>query len=343
MRGIRIGRSGVLTALLLVLGPAQAGAGSAPAGHPVVASRQTTCSAGQLAVGGLGSSAATGTVLLTVRVTDVSVDQCTLRGYPGVTFIGLHGAALQVSAAHAGPGAAFGRPRPMVLNPSSNPTAAFVITSTDDMVPQQHCDAVRAVRTRLPGNAGSFVTDVPPPYELYRGSVSSLGTGPFPVDISGITSNSVAAAYAPAWPACQPEELRMSMGEEFAASGTGAYPVTLAARSQPGPLCTLDGYPGAVLLDSAGSLVVRFRAGHSAGTFPPVARPSPVTVGGHDKAQFVLEAADWRAAANGGTGGACPTSTALVVTLPGGGQLVAHGKFQLCLNGGVGAFIAAAV
>lgn len=188
---------GVLTASLLVLASTHAAAGPAPAGRPTAASGQATCSAGQLAVGGLGSSVAAGTVILTVRVTDVSVDECMLGGYPAVTFIGSHGAVLHVSAAHAGPGAAFARPRPIVLSPSSKATAAFVITSTDDMAPQQHCAAVRAVRARLP--------------------------------------------------------------------------------------------------------------------------------------------ADWNYAASGG-GAACPTSTALVVTLPGGGQLVAHGKFQLCLDGGVGAF-----
>jgi hypothetical protein len=31
------------------------------------------------------------------------------------------------------------------------------------------------------------------------------------------------------------------------------------------------------------------------------------------------------------------------VALPGGGQLVAHGKFRLCLNGRVGAFTVAAI
>lgn len=327
---------GVLTASLLVLASTHAAAGPAPAGRPTAASGQATCSAGQLAVGGLGSSVAAGTVILTVRVTDVSVDECMLGGYPAVTFIGSHGAVLHVSAAHAGPGAAFARPRPIVLSPSSKATAAFVITSTDDMAPQQHCAAVRAVRARLPGVAGSFVTDVPPPYELC-GSVSSPWTGPFRVGISGITSDSVATSYAPEWPVCQAQELRMSVGEEFGASGAGGYLVTLADRLQPGPVCTLDGYPEAVLFDSAGAVVVRFRAGRSAGVFPSVARPSPVTVGGQDKAQFVLEAADWNYAASGG-GAACPTSTALVVTLPGGGQLVAHGKFQLCLDGGVGAF-----
>jgi hypothetical protein len=140
---------------------------------------------------------------------------------------------------------------------------------------------------------------------------------------------------------CQPEELKMTIGEEFAASGSGADVVTLAARSQPRPPCTLDGYPQVVLLDRAGAVVVTFRAGHSAGTLPPLAHPRPVMVDGNNRAQFIFEAADYRSSANSGRGAACPTSTALRVTLPGGGQLLAHGKFQLCLSGGVGAFIAA--
>lgn len=326
---------------MVVLWPTQAGARTAPDRHHDAATTQTTCTAGQLAVGGLGSSTAAGTVILTVRVTDVSVDKCTLDGYPVVTFVGAHGAALQVSAAHAGPGAAFGSPRPVVLNPSSGSTAAFVVTSMDDMAPQQHCAAVSAIRTRLPGAAGTFVTDVPPPYQLCRGSVASPGSGPFPVNVSAITRNSIAAGYAPAWPECQPEELRISVGKEFAASGAGGYLVTLATKFQPGPLCTMDGYPRVVLLNSAGAVVVRFWAGRSAGTLPPVARPRPVTVGAQDRAQFIFEAADYRAGADGGRGAACPTSTVLVVTLPSGGELIEHGRFELCLRGGVGAFTAA--
>jgi hypothetical protein len=351
-RGVRVSRtaqagrtwrSGVPTALLLVLWPAQTGAGTALAGQLVAARTQATCSAGQLAMGGLGSSTATGTVILTIRVTDVSVDECTLDGYPGVTFIGSHSAALQVSVAHGGPGAAFGQPRHIVLDPSSNPTAAFVITSMDDMAPQQHCAAVPTIRTRLPASAGTFVTHVPPPYKLCRGGATSPGTGPFAVDVSVITSNSVAAGYAPPWSGCQPEELTMSIGEAFAASGAGGYLVTLATRSRPGPLCTLDGYPGVLLLNKAGVVVERFRAGRPAGTFPPLPRPRPVTVGAQDRAQFVFEAADYRAAADAGKGAACPASTTLVVALPGGGQLAAHGMFQLCLQGGVGAFTSAPV
>ena len=126
MQAVRICRFGALAALPLVFGPAPAGARTAPAGHAVASRTVAACRAGQLAVGGLGSSTATGTVVLTVRVTDVSVNQCALGGYPEVTFVGSSGAAVEVSAAHAGPGTAFGHPRPIVLKPSSRPTAAFV-------------------------------------------------------------------------------------------------------------------------------------------------------------------------------------------------------------------------
>lgn len=327
--------------LLLVLCPVQASAQGLRRGLAQAASAPATCRAGQLALGGLGSSTATGTVIFTLRITDISAEPCALDGYPQVTFLGNSAAALHVSVSHAGPAAAFARPRPIVLDPSSSPTAAFVITSRDDMAPQQRCGRVTAVRAVLPAKAGTFLSPaIPPPYQLCTPGPAPA-TAPFPVDISAIVNNSVAAGYAPAWPECEAEELEMTVGEEFAASGTAAYVVTLATRIQAGPTCTLDGYPGLALMTRSGTVVARFHAAPSVGTLPPLPRPRPVTVAGPDRAQFVFEAGDYQPNADDGQGAACPTSTELVVTLPGEGQLVAHKSFQLCRRGGVGAFTAA--
>lgn len=321
----------------LLMWPSPARAEAVP---QAAATTGATCEGDQLAIGGFGSSTAAGTVVFTVRMSDVSSARCTLEGYPTVSFVGPHGESLRVSLHHSGPGPAFGHPQQVALTPA-RATAALVITYPDDMQPGQHCARVARLHVGLPNGGGALLSPpVPPPFELCS-LPASPADAPFPANSSALVPDSVAAGYAPAWPECQASELKMVLGGEGAATGPVYYTLTLVPRLWPGPLCTLDGYPGLELVGPTGSVVLRFVPGRSAGTFPPVPRPRPVSVGYQDRAQVIFEAGDYRPTANGGRGAACPSSTELVLTLPGGGQLVARRQFHLCEQGGVGAFTAA--
>ncbi len=208
------------------------------------------------------------------------------------------------------------------------------------MVATQHCARVSFVRVTLPAVVGVFQVggfQAQFPYRLCQGLPNPPVSAPFNVNVSSIVSDAVAAGYAPAWPECKAHQIRMSLGDELGAMGVGSYVANLANQSS--AACTLDGYPGLELENSAGQNVVHFVAGRSVGSLPPQPRPRPVTVAPGDRAQFVFSAGDYRPSANGGRGAACPVSTELVLTLPQDNDALTHRqRFELCLLGGVGAF-----
>src|ERR1700690_763336 len=115
-----ISRSAAAKAALLCLSVSTSLAPALSQGtRPPSATHASSCRGGQLAVGGLGSSAAAGTVILTVRVTDISGAACSIAGSPAVAFVGSGGVSLKTSVAHLGPGQAFDPPRQVLLVPSS--------------------------------------------------------------------------------------------------------------------------------------------------------------------------------------------------------------------------------
>jgi hypothetical protein len=56
-----------------------------------------TCRRSQLVTGGLGVSAAAGTAIVTIRVTNVSPRTCSLEGRPAIVFLDAAGRALRVT------------------------------------------------------------------------------------------------------------------------------------------------------------------------------------------------------------------------------------------------------
>ena len=115
MRGLSrwAGACGLALALADAVCPSSLGVGVPTAGAlaslvvngrpPTSARPVPRCRTGQIVVGGIGSSTAAGTVLLTLRVTDISTRACAIRGWPRLSFIGQRGAPLPVALSHEGP------------------------------------------------------------------------------------------------------------------------------------------------------------------------------------------------------------------------------------------------
>ena len=294
-------------------------------------SKVAWCTTGQLDVGGLGSSTATGTGVLTVRITNTSATACALGGWPIVTFTRAGDGVIATNVAHLGPGPAFRAPATIVLRPGLTSTAGFVVTSRDIPSENNICQSVSAIRVSLPRVAGTFAGST-----LQHLSSYHLCDPGHPVDISGIVGDAVLDGYAPAWPTCLATQLRFSVSALGAAAGAATYVGTFTNTST--AVCTLEGYPRVTLRNAAGQAVATFLPGVSAGTSPQPPRPRPVTVAPALTAQFIFSAADWDPVANGGRGTSCPPSTQLSVTLPGDpGAFVLHHGLELCFAGGVGA------
>ena len=291
-----------------------------------------TCKASQLDVGGIGSSAAAGTGIVTIRVTDVSASVCALNGWPTLTFLSGSQRVLDVTTTHNGPGTFFHHSRTIVLRPGLDPTAGFVVTSADFPARNESCQNVSAVRVVLPrvhrvfhGPALDNLTDY---------HVCSAGN---PVNISSITSDPALSGYAPTYPACLSTQLRLSLGPEGAASGSAIESGFLTNKST--AECTIEGYPGLSLFDSMGRRVLTFGPGTMTYTLFDPSRPRPVSLAHGVSARFVFSASDYQPTANNGRGAPCPTSDELRLVLPSGdGTMVSHGAFQLCGLAGVGAF-----
>lgn len=289
------------------------------------------CTAAQLDVGGLGSSTATGTGVLTVRITNTSATACALSGWPIVTFTGTGGGAIATNVAHLGPGLAFRAPATIILRPGLTSTAGFVVTSRDIPSENNTCQSVSAIRVSLPRVFGTFAGTA-----LQHLSSYHLCDPGHPVDVSAIVKDAVLDGYASVWPTCLATQLHFSVSALGAAAGAATDVGTFTNTST--AACTLEGYPSLALRNAAGRAVATFVPGVSAGTLPQPPRPRPVTLEPGLTAQFVFSASDWDPVANDGRGASCPRSTQMSVTLPGDSATFAlHHGLELCFAGGVGA------
>ena len=155
---------------------------------------KTSCSAGQLKVGDLGSDGAAGTGILTIRVENVSTTPCWLKGWPTLAFVRPSGAIVATTVSHSGgPGAAFAKPEPVKLTPGRNPTAGFVVLSRDIPTDDNACHDVSAILVSLPNVRGSFNATSFRPLVDYN--LCNPGN---PVSISAIVKAPLIAGYAPA-------------------------------------------------------------------------------------------------------------------------------------------------
>jgi hypothetical protein len=297
-----------------------------PQTHRVAAAAEASpCAGAQLDVGGIGSSAATGTGILTIRITNVTPVACTLAGRAQLEYFGPGGKPVVSQIGDVGPGAAFETPKPVMLHPGTS--AGFVVTSRDLLQPGADCSAVVSIRIHLAGQKATFTFDLP------RGTAWYLcGGRSHPTDVSALVDDGALNGYAPEWTACASNDLVLSLLPPGAASGAALVIVRLTDRL--GVPCTLDGYPKLRLTTATGHTVLRFTSGRSAGTFPPPPLPRPVSLGDLGVAQFVFSAADYQVVADK----ACPSSTRLHLVLPDGSGMVQPHSFSLCGRGGLGPF-----
>jgi Protein of unknown function (DUF4232) len=283
------------------------------------------CRRSQLAAGGLGISAAAGTGILTIRITNVSPRSCSLQGRPAVAFLDAAGQALRV-AKPAMPGV----PRTVVPLPAQAgySTAGFVITTADDQMPGEPCQAVTALRVVLPSVPGSFtVGGLSNPDFHYTVCESAAA-------ISPIAAAALIDGYAPAFQACLPAWLRASAVVQATSAAGTRLVVTVTNRST--APCTLDGYPDATLTTSSGPAALAYRAGRADALLPAPAFPRPVTLVDGASASAVLATA-----APDQCGSQCRTWSALSIGLPGGpGALRINRAFGVCgAVPGAGAFV----
>jgi Protein of unknown function (DUF4232) len=288
------------------------------------------CRRSQLVVGGLGISTAAGTSIVTIRVTNVSARSCSVEGRPTVTFLGAAGRALPVAESAL---AQVQRAVVPLVPHTYSTTAAFVITTGDDMQPGEPCEAVAALRVALPAVTGSFVVGgLSNPDFRY----TLCGRG-FPAAVSPMAASALIDGYAPAFPACVATQLRAAVAVQGSSARGTRLVVTVTNRSA--AVCTVDGYPQASLTGGSGPGVLAYRAGRANALLPAPSLPRPVTLTDGASASAVLATAapDTRRAR-------CRVWAALSVALPGGGSgaLRIKGTLEVCgAAPGAGAFAAA--
>jgi len=295
------------------------------------------CRRSQLVAGGLGISAAAGTAILTIRVTNVSPRACSLQGRPTVSFLDAAGRALRV----AEPTMTLVRravvplvPQTGLLRPyaplGDSPTAGFVVTTADDMMPAEPCRAVSAVRIALPSVPGSFTVGGLSNPE-FRFAVCEFSAGVSPIAVGALIDG-----YAPAFPACLASQLDASVAVQAdSASGTR---LMVTVTNHTAATCTIDGYPDVSLTSSGGPAVLAYRAGRANALLPAPAMSRPVTLidGGSASAALATAGPNTR-------GSRCQAWSALSAALPGGsGALRISRTLDVCgAVPGAGAFVAA--
>jgi hypothetical protein len=287
------------------------------------ASPGPACQRSQLTAGGLGISAAAGTGILTIRITNVSTRSCSLQGRPAVAFLDAAGRTLPVAEP-----ALLGVPRtlvPLVAQPGRS-TAGFVVTTADVQQPGEHCQAVTALRIALPAVPGSFRVGGLSNLD-YRYSVCESEAA-----ISPIAAATLLDEYAPAFPACNAAWLVASAAVQ--ANPAAGTKIVVTVTNHTTAACTLGGYPDAILTSGSGPAVLAYRAGQANALLPAPAIPRPVTLidGASASATLATAAPNQR----------CHTWSVLSVALPGGpGTLRINRAFDICgAAPGAGAFVA---
>jgi hypothetical protein len=294
------------------------------------------CRRSQLVAGGLGVSAAAGTAIVTIRVTNVSPRSCHLEGRPSVAFLDAAGRALRVAVStmtwvHGAVVALVPQTGP--LRPyaplGDSPTAGFVVTTADDMVTGEPCGAVAALRIVLPSVPGSFtVGGLSSPD--YRYSVCESSAAVSPMAVAALIDG-----YAPAFPACLASQLDASVAVRAnSASGTR---LVVTVTNHTAAICTIDGYPDARLTGSSGQAVLGYQAGRANALLPTPATSRPVTLIDGGSASAVLATA-----APNPRGWPCQAWSALSVALfADSGALRINRTFYVCgADPGAGAFVA---
>lgn len=141
-------------------------------------------------------------------------------------------------------------------------------------------------------------------------TTASSGTSPASTAPVGVSSTPRTSASGPGL--CTPTVTTFRVGNGGAGLGHAGFTVTVTNASQ--QPCVTTGYPGVALLDAAGHQIEqaqRTLRGYLGG-LPAGAQPATLTLHPGQQASALIEGTDFDPA----SGGDCPTSPALLFTLP---------------------------
>lgn len=218
------------------------------------------CRTSQLGVMPPNATGAAGTIDLSFRLQNTSRQRCTIYGFVGIQMFDAAGRRLPTRVVRNG-GFLSGQPGPNLVNLPPGDTATFQVLYGDVPVGSETC--VQASRLL-----------VTPPDETASRSVAA-GFGPVcrtgELDVS------------PVRPRCHTSQLGLRYVNGDGAAGTERITVGMANKSSTS--CTLSGFPGLQLLDSAGRPAAT-HAVRNGGAFPGVGAPTQFLVTPGQEAVF---------------------------------------------------------
>jgi hypothetical protein len=265
---------GAVTLLVVGCGSAAAGTNSQQSGSPEASPRTSTlgstnggtsagssrCHTSQLRVVSSRTTGAAGTVELSFRLLNTSLQRCTIYGFVGMQMVDAAGRNIPTRVVRNG-GFLSTQPRPNFFTLAPGDAGTFQVQYSDVPVGSESCVQV----SRLV---------VTPPDETATLSVAaSFG----PICRGGELD------VTPVRPRCHTSQLGLRYVATDGAAGTQR--ITVGMTNNSSTSCMLDGFPGLQLLD-AGGRSTPTHAVRNGGAFPGVGQPTLFLVAPGQEALF---------------------------------------------------------